>query len=523
MEKALKIGRASVIGGFQLFVGKVISTIILAIGTVVLGRLILPSEYGLYTVALVPASMISLFQDWGVSSAMTKYIAHFRALDYDGDVCEIIIAGLMFESVTGLSLFLLSLFLANFIASNVFHRPESTLLISIASVTIFSGSLLKAAQSTFMGFERMELNSLTMSCQSIVQSVMSPLLVFFGYGALGAVIGYTLSFLISSILGLIMLYLILLKNLRKGKKSKTLGYLKIMLQYGVPLSISTVLAGFRMQFYSFMMAFFCSDLMIGNYTIATNFAVVLTLFRFPISSVLFPAFSKLKPQNNPELLKTVFIATVKYASLLLVPATMALMTLSKPTVYLLFGDKWRHAPFFLTLYLINSIFVIFGGLIMGVFLAGMGETKTLMKLSLVTFSFGLPLAFILIPTLGIVGVIFGNILAGIPSMFLGLYWIWKHYQVKADFRSSFKTFLASTIAAITTYASQSFLGTPEWITLVIGSMIFLLVYLLVVSLIGAVNKSDIENIRTMLSGLGIISTIVDIPLALTEKITNITH
>ena len=520
MDKALQMGKVSATGSFQLFIGKTVSTIIMAAGTVILTRLMLPEEYGLYSIALMPYMMISLFQDWGVSSAMIKYIAQSRTQNKHDDINDIITAGLTFKITMGIAMSLLSLLLANFIASTIFHRPESAPLIAIASITLFSTSLFTASQATFTGHEKMQLNSLTMTCHAILKSTAAPLLVLLGYGTLGAVLGHTLSFLAASIIGIITLYFTLYRNRRRTttKKPKISKTLKMMLHYGVPLSISTILAGFLIQFRSFMMAFFCSDIMIGNYRAATNFAVLLTFFTFPIATVLFPAFAKLNPQNEKQLLKDIFATAVKYTALLLVPATMAVMVLSEPMISTLFGQKWTFAPLFLTLYVTGNLFVIFGGLVMGNLLTGLGETKTLMKLSLLTLSLGLPLAFLLIPTFGIVGVILGGIFAGLPSMFLGLYWIWKHYQTKADFKSSIKIFIASAAAATITYLPLTFIHTADWIELTIGGTIFLTTYAFAAPLIGAINQKDINNLRTMLSGLGIISKLVNIPLVLAEKL-----
>ncbi len=514
------MGKISATGSFQLFVGVATSTAIMAVGTIILARLLSPAEYGLYSVALIPSLMINLFRDWGVNSAMTKYIAHFRAAEKDEDIRDIIVAGLIFKISTGLVLSLLSIFLADFIASTIFHRPESAPLISIVSITVFSGSLLTAVQWSFVGFERIELNSLTLICQAVVKSVLSPLLILLGLGALGAVLGHTFSFLLTSIIGLTMLYFFLFRNLKRIRinrfeMSKTL---RNMLHYGVPLSISGIQEGFLLQFYSFMMAFYCSDVMIGNLKVATNFAVILTFLTVPISTVLFPAFAKLGSQNEPRLLRTIFTSSVKYTAMLLVPATVAVMVLSKPMISTLFGGKWVYAPFFLTLYIISNLFSGFGILSVRSLLIGLGETKTLMKLSLLTLLIGLPSAFLLIPNLGIVGVIVGTIFAGLPSMFLGLYWIWKHYEAKADFKSSTRIFIASAIAAIATYLIMNLLNVADWIELATGGIIFIVAYVLVAPIIGAINQNDINNLRSMLSGLGFISRLINIPLVLAEKI-----
>jgi len=523
MEKALKMGKVSAAGSFQLFVGVATSTITMAVGTIILTRLLSRAEYGLYSVALIPSLMINLFRDWGVNFAITRYVAHYRTEKKEKDIRDIIAAGLIFEISTGLALSILSVFIAGFIASTIFHRPESAPLISIVSITIFSGSLLTAAQSSFVGFERMEFNSLTLICQAVIKSVLAPLLVLLGFGALGAVLGYTLSFLVAGTVGSTILYLLLFRNLKgtKTNRSETSKTLKNMLHYGVPLSISSILGGFLVQFYGFMMAFYCSDIMIGEYRVATNFAVILTFFTFPISTVLFPAFAKLDSQNEPQLLKMVFTSSVKYTAMLLVPATAAIMVLSKPMINTLFGEKWVYAPFFLILYVIGNLFSGFGNLSMGSLLTGLGETKTLMKLSLLTLLIGLPLAFLLIPSLGIVGIILGNFFAGIPSMFLGLHWIWKRYKVTADWGSSTRIFVASAITAAITYLSLNFLSTFEWLRLITGGIIFLIVYVIVAPSIGAIVQDDINNLRAMLSGLGFISTIVNLPLGVAEKVAGI--
>jgi len=516
------MGKVSATGSFQLFVGMATSTIVMAVGTIILARLLSPAEYGLYSVALIPSLMMNLFRDWGMNSAMTRYVAHLKAAKKEEDIRDVIAAGLIFEISTGLVLLLLSVFLADFIASTIFHRPESAPLISIVSITIFSGSLLTAAQSSFVGFERMELNSLIMICQAVLKSILSPLIVFLGYGALGAVLGYTLSFLAASLIGLITLYFSLFRGLKRSKAhrfaiSKTL---RNMLNYGVPLSISSILVGFMAQFYGFMMVSFCSDIMIGNLRIATNFAVILSFFTFPISTVLFPAFAKLDSQDERQMLRPIFASSVKYTSMLLVPATIAVMALSKPMVHTLFGEKWAYAPLFLTLHAISYLLSGLGDLSMGSLLTGLGETKMRMRLSVLTLSFGLPLAFLLIPNLGITGVIVGNLVAGLPSVFLGLHWIWKRYGIIIEWKSSAKIFIASLVAAIITYSSLTFINTAEWLRLLSGGTIFLAVYVATAPLIGAVNQKDINNLRTMFSGLGFISKLVNLPLTIAEEVAS---
>jgi O-antigen/teichoic acid export membrane protein len=489
----------------------------MAIGSIILGRLLTPDEYGLYGIVLIPLTTINLFRDWGINSAMTKYIASLRASQKDEEIRTVIAAGLIFEVASGIALSFLSLGLATFVATTVFGRPESTFFIQVISVSIIAGSLLAASQAVFVGFERMELNSFTLICQAIVKTTVGPLLVFLGYSVLGAIIGYGAGFIAAGTIGLVTFYVTLYRPLTKKGTSNITKTFRMMLNYGWPLGISSILGGILTQIYLFMAPSFVNNTMYGNYLVASNFTVLLTFLTTPISTVLFPAFAKLDTENDNELVKTVFTSSIKYTSILLVPSTMAMMALSGPIVGALYGEKYVYGPFFLTIAVIVNLFALIGSLSAGNLLSGLGETRIPMTQSIITLVIGLPLGFALIPTLGITGLIIASTIAGVPSLLWVLYWIWKQHRVKADFNVSAKILLASAIAAFVAYIPTIFLNTPNWIKLITGLAIFLVVYVMGAPLIGAVSLADINNLRTMFSGIGIVSKIINIPLTAAEK------
>ena len=519
MDKALKMGKTSATGSFHLFVGKIASTVVLAIGTIIVGIFIDDWALGLYTIAMFPSITFLLFQDWGISAALTKYCANYRARQMEAELKRIVLSGLIFETSTGVILTLLSLFTANFVASIIFGKPESGFLISISSITILSLAIYNYSVSVFVGFERMKLATIAMIIAATVQGFLSPLLVYLGFGALGAVAGNVVSSLASGITALALLYFVIVRQLPSGSTDKInlLQTLKPLLHYGVPIAVAIIIGGLAPQIISFMMAAVVDEAIIGNYKIALNFSVFLTFFIYPIQTVMFPAFSKLNPSSEKSLLKTLFESSVKYLSMLLVPATIALMVLSAPIINTIYGDKYPFAPFFLILYVIGNLFVLLGGLIYSQLLYATGETKMVMKLHILSTCISIPLAVLLIPPLGVVGVILSGF-GVIPSMLLGVYWTWKHYEAKADFLNSARIFLAALIAGIITYLFQTACFTAPWIILTVGTVLFLVVYLIAAPLVGAINQIDINNLRVMLCGLGIITKLIEIPLTLIERI-----
>jgi stage V sporulation protein B len=521
MTKAIEMARVSAKGGFNLFWGLAASTIISSVGVILVARLLSPSEYGLVTIASTAPNLIILFRDWGVNSAMIKYTAQYRSESKTTETKAILAAGLLFELALGVSLSLISFLLSGFLATDVFHRPDIKPLIEIASFTVIGTALIITAQSAFTGYEKMELSSITMICRSAFKTILSPLLVILGLGAFGVIVGYTAAFLAAGLISIVLLYITLYSKLRtlNDDKPEIVKTIKTMFKYGLPLSISTIIAGLLLQFYNFLVAIYCTDQIIGNYSVTLNFAVLITFFSAPITTVLFPAFSKLSSQREQQTLRNVFQHSVKYAALLVVPAAALVMALSTPIVFTLFGEKYSYAPLFLTLYAIIHLYSAFGNLSIGNLINSQGKTKVTSKLALIHGAIGFPLSLLLIPRFGIIGLIVTTLTAGIPSIIIGLWWVKKHFTVTIDWTSSAKILLASALAAATAYLIIYLLNLPDWIELAIGTTAFLATYATTAPLVGAINKADIKNLKEMLKELGPLFRVFNFPLNIIEKLT----
>jgi len=520
VSEAIGLARVSVKGGFNLFYGLIISTIISSLYIIFLARLLSPSDMGILAIAVVAPNLFALLRDWGINSAMTRFIAKYKSENKMANVKGILSAGVLFELTLGLSLSLLSFILSDFMATNLLQRPEIAPLIQIASFNILAEALLTATRSIFTGYERMELHSITLILQSALKAVLSLLLVIFGLGVFGAVIGNTIAALTSGLVSTSMLYIVIYKNTEKlsHEKSAIVENIKTMFKYGLPLSISAILNGLVTQFQNFLIAIYVINQLIGNYSVALNFAVLITFFATPITTVLFPAFSKLNAQKEKETLGNIFQFSVKYAALLVVPATALVIVLAQPAVFTLFGENYAEAPLYISLYAMIYLFSAFGSLSVGALINSQGKTKVNLKITIVTLATAIPLSIILIPTYGITGLIITTLVSRFPSTIISLWWIKKNLAAKIDLSSSARILLASTLAATITYITTSQLTQPPWIILITGTLIFLATYTVAAPLTGAINKTDTQNLKETLEGFGPLSYIIKIPLNLIERL-----
>ena len=525
MSKAAEMAKVSAKGSFHLLWGLVISTVISAISTIFVARLLGSDLYGLYGIVLISPTLISVFRDWGINSAMVKCTAQFLSEDRKSEVRSIIVSGIIFEIALGIALSAISFALSGYLATNVFHRPEITSLIQIASISILAGGLINAATAVFTGIEKMHLYSIMLICQSIIKTITMITLVILGFGAAGAVIGYTVATVIAGLIGVALVSAPYTKLPKLNNvKLEIKAYTKSMLTYGTPLSLSAIIGGSVGQYWAFLLPIFyvTNNSPIGNYGIASTFVVLITFFATPIATMLFPAFSKLNPQKDKETLKNVYQFSIKYATLFVAPVAALVMCLAGPTVSTLFGKTYSTAPLFLALLAISSyVMPAFGSLSNGNFLYSQGKTTFFLYLTLITAAIGFPMGYILILHFGVLGLIATSLLSPIPSFVIEINYIRKFYGLTADWRSSGKILLSSAIAAASTYLLISELDFSSWIRLIIGVIFFAFVFVAAALLTQTINKYDIENIRGMVSDLGIISKIFNHILNIIEKLMQI--
>jgi len=514
MENAKVAGK----GGALIFFSNILSTLIAAVGAIIVIRLLSPIEYGLYTIAGIPASMLLLFGDWGLNSALTKYIAQYRAEGKEQSIALILRCGLILKLGFGIILTSLTFLLSDFLALYVLQKPEASLLVKVSCIIVLGTQLYNTSWSTFLGFETMKFNAFMQVLFTILKALLAPLLVLLGFGALGAVAGSGLGYLAAGLGGILIIFFALYRSLRKTSSEGSMGFMeamRVMLRYGFPLAIIGIIGGFGGQFYSFLMARYSSTFSVGNYGVASTFLVFVGFITFPISNVLFPMFSKMSGSEGRGGLEVAFRASVRYVSFLMLPAAVGVMAVSQPLIGVLFGDEYSLAPLFLVLLSVGSLFCGLGSLSMDSLLASQGKTWIICRNSLLTMVVGLPLSFILIPRFGVLGFIVNSLITQVVSTILSIYSVRRLFKYKMWIGQSGRTY----VAAFT-------MGGLVWVTLIVlrlwvgiyndiillgaGCLVGFFFYLLLLPLIGAIERADLESLNNIFEMFGLLKPIFSI-------------
>jgi len=498
----------------------------MAIASILIARLLGPENYGLYTVALIVPSLLIPICDLGVSPALTKFSAQLRSEGKEGKVASLIKTGIIFKLLLSILLSIALFLLSEGIASHVLKMPHTAILIRLGSLYLLGQAVLQTVNSTYVGLDETEKYGLLMNLQAITKTLASLVLILLGLGVIGAILGAGLSLLLASGIGLSLLLLRTTPTLYRHNHGENMDFsqgLRMMTTYGRPLYISALLFTFLFQYRSFMLALLTSKVEIGNYATAMNFSVLITLLTYPIATSLFPAFSKLTIEKDREPVQKMFKLSVKYTSLLVIPASLALSVLSQEFVYTLYGTQYDLAPSYLALYALNFLCAGLGTLVLGNFFNGQGDTKTTLRTDLVTIALSLFLTPISIILCGVPGLMVSVLATAFLSAVYGLSLARRRYGVIVDLVSSLRIGIASLSSALLVYL---FLRcSPPSIPLLrlaVGGFLYLSTFLALAPLLRAINKEDIKNLHALTRGLTLIYPIARQLLKLEEKILDIT-
>jgi O-antigen/teichoic acid export membrane protein len=494
-------------GSVVLVGGQFLSTLVTAIGVIIVSRLLGSAPLGVATKAVIPYSIATLFIDFGVNAALIRNIAQLRATGQRNLVKPLVQAALIFELFMSSILACIVYLSAGFIASDVYHDPVLKPLIQVTALGIIGTSATNSAHAIFTGYERMGLRSLTQVVYSFIKSVMGPVLVYIGLGPLGAILGQQVPFVVSGALGLSMVLMLLRKSPSPTPYTGILERIRMLLEFGLPLFVSSLLLNGRNRILSTILPFYVPDTHLGDLAASQNFSVLVGFFSIPITTSLFPLFSKFDHKNG-RTLGRIFQTSVKYACLIIFPVTVAVIVLSQNIVDIIYPGQFQNAPYFIKLYMLTYFLAGIGNIGLAILLNSQQETQTTFRVRLIQFVVGVIVGLLLIPMYGVPGRLVTMVLSPIPGLLYGLWWVNTHFGFSINLKDTGKMYISSTVTYLVVFTVLNFIKLDSLTELFIGGILVVILFFLLILLFKVVDKSDFDTISILTKGLGPLTPII---------------
>ena len=507
-------------GSFALFMGNFASLIVMAAGSILVARMLSPSDYGLYGVSLVLPELFLLFSGWGIDAALTRFLARYKVEGKLGMIRVLERAALLFKFGVG-GVLSLALFLsADFLAVVLLKRPGAGELVRLASLLVVFQSLYSTVASGLAGLERMNLRAAVSVLQAVVKGASSPLLVYLGFGVSGPLIGHLAGYVAASLLGIFLMISTVQVDRGVDEESLAIGdVLGMMLGFGVPLFLGGLVAGFAGRFQGFLLSWFVSDVDFGNYHVALNFTMLVGLVTGSLAVTLFPAFSRLSHALEPDEAREIFRGSVRYSTMFVVPMICLLVAVSEPMIFILYSSRYPQAPLLMSLLLVPTLLVGFGSLSIGSFFNSQGDTGVSLRVGLVSSAVSIIVSPALVWVWGVFGLAVSIIVSSVFGSVFGLYMFNKRYDFYPDLGHTMRTLLSSLVSAGLSFGVIRLLsGGGSFVSLLFGSGVFAVAYLFLAPVTGAVEERDIVNLDSMLRSLAVVYPFAHTLLGFERKI-----
>jgi O-antigen/teichoic acid export membrane protein len=488
---------------YHLFLGNVAASVLLAVAAIFIGRLLGPAGYGLYAIAVVTPSYMQTFIQLGIPTASTRFPAKYMSEGNEGRAVSFIYSMALAEALMALAAVAVVVPLSGFIASSILDRPQVASLVPLAAVAAVGQVLLTVTQSGLEGLNRMKGSAVLQVIQAAVKAVVTVALILAGFAIFGAVAGFTLSFLAAGLAG--FAFIVRLRG--SFLPSEWLGDLKEALRYSLPLYVAALAAGLVSPYLVTLMARYAGNAQIGGYGAAGNISTIIVLFTYPITTALFPLFSRLARDERG--LAETYDSAVRYSTIFVVPVAAVMMALSVPITSAIYGRAYGFAGVYLALTATQYFFVGLGSLSQGALLSSVGETRKYLAASLAGSVTSLLAASALIPFLGVYGAIVAAFIGSATSVAVAWRMVSRRLGTNVRLSRIWRIYVVSGVVAALVYPVSLLPLHPIAVTL-LGGVAFLLLVIPLMALTGAVKRQDMIALDGYSRGVGPVSYVFGI-------------
>jgi O-antigen/teichoic acid export membrane protein len=337
-------------GSLWTLAGSVVPLAVAFVTTPFTIRLLGPEGYGvLLLVGLIPTYL--LFADFGMGIASTRFASEaFGEGDYAKErdvVWTATSIACVAASVVALPIFIFSTTIAS-----VFNVPEhfltqASIALKITSVAFVLGIAASVLNSPMLARLRMDLNTVTQAVPKMLLSGLTPLIIYYGGGIVGAV---SWAFIVSCATLATVFYFSgrLLPSLFQPVIVRK--HIVPLLKFGGAWVIGSVAAILLVNFEKLALSRMVSVKALAYYSVAFTFASMATIFAQAMIQSLVPAFSQLLPPEKKKEFNTLFQRGMRLNLILLVPGLTALLVVAKPFFTLWAGEDFGRestTPFYI--------------------------------------------------------------------------------------------------------------------------------------------------------------------------------
>lgn len=364
----MREGKTIVKGSFWIMISNLLIKFIGFLYTVIIARLLVPEEVGIFYLALSVLGILYIFTDLGLLASLGRYVPYFYGRKEIGKLRELIklsyFGGGIFTLLFSAIVFLLSGSIANFIG-----EPTIEPILQMLAIWLFLKEIYDVNKGILNGRKKLkESRVIVDGAQNFVKLIVTLLALYvIGFNAGALSIALLISFVITIPLGI---YLVI-KEMRNWKKQKikmeftekiSLG--KEVVHFGIILTLIEIMYITIQYMDRIMIGYFLEESLgeIAIYSMAIGLANLVLIFPGALTGIFSPLVAELYGRKEKkEISKTLEVST-KWIVMFMIPIVLVMGLFSENLLNLFYGSTYQKGSIVLVLFaaglFIKSIFIL---------------------------------------------------------------------------------------------------------------------------------------------------------------------
>jgi PST family polysaccharide transporter len=430
------LGKQVVQGAMWNYGGFLVSKGLLFVATLILARILSPSEFGLVGMALLVITALDILRDFGIGASLI-----YR--QRDGQAAANL--AFLLSAVIGVMLFVGNWLLAPFVT--VFFKtngPEETATVTgLVQVLGFSllfaglGSTQDALLQKAIDYRRRMIPEVG---RTLIKGVLQVALALAGFGVWSLVWGQVIGEACATIL---------LWTVSSWRPTRLLDrtLLRPMVNYGTQIMMVGGLGWLVADIDYLIIGRFLGDAALGLYTLAFRIPeLIIRNLAQAVSNVAFPVAARF--QEDKAAMRHAYLTMQHYMLAILAPLGFGLFAVTPSLIHILFQDKWEPA---IPVMELLSIYMVLSGISHwpGVVYKAVGRPDILNRLSFLKLVLLVPTLWWAATTYGIVGVGWGQVAVRVVVILIDMWTVSRFVQIsmRANLQAIWPPLAASAIMA----------------------------------------------------------------------------
>lgn len=436
------------------------------VARIVLARNMTVEEYGLFFALFTFVNFLAVFNMFGMGDSLLKFIPERLAVNDPKGVKKVLKAAYTIVTILAIMTGLAILLFAKILSINYFKEESAFLLLILFIPIMMFNNIRGLLRSSYQSFQNIKMFIYIYLLENV--AILCGLIV--GFTIFPGILTATIVHIAIYILLLAILIPYFIKKTFNPKSADISNekneYYKKLLGFGLPVMIAGIGGVVMLYIDTLMITGYRSLEEVGIYNAIVPTVMMLLFFGKSISAVIQPMIAEMKAKKEEFTIAHSLLILEKYAALIIVPAAIVMMMLSKTILKLLFGESFAtgaNAMMILAASMIPlAIYTIHAS-----YFSALGKPAIATKILLIAAVVNIIINVLLIPWMGIIGASIASFIAYSLAAILSTISIRKIVDVRT---------LSSIIAWVKIAVAGFLMFSVAWfVSLVIGELLAVLI------------------------------------------------